>query len=316
VRPRGCRAGAAVLIAAFALGPALPLAAEPDATQRETARTLMWSGDKLFEKGSHAEALQAYRAADAIMNVPTTGLAVARAHEALGQLVEARERALRVERSQPTPEESPILSEARKAAAKLASSLAERIPKIIVTVEGVAPGDAYEVTIDDASVPPADAASGWPVNPNAHTVVVRAKGYADETRNLTVEERASSNVRITLRSSREPSSSAGAGWVLVYSGFSIGGAALTVGGITGGVSIAETDALLERCGGPRCDESAADDLSSATTLANVSNGAFVVGGVGLVLGIVGVVLVATDTNKPANAFIPKASARGLSWSFE
>jgi hypothetical protein len=296
-------------------GPARSSAAEPDVTQRETARTLMWSGDKLSEKGNHAEALQAYRAADAIMNVPTTGLAVAKAHEALNQLVEARERALRVAASQPQPDESPILSQARESASRLASSLEERIPSVVVTVNGLRPGDAYEISIDGVEVPAAEIAKGWRTNPGRHEILVRAKGFEEAKQEVTVAERASHSVEITLRSTASTSST-GADWVLIYSGFSVAGAALTVGAITGGVSIAETDALLERCGGPRCDATADDDLSSATTLANVSNGAFVVAGVGLVVGIVGVVLATTKSSTPAAAFIPKASARGISWSFQ
>jgi hypothetical protein len=81
------------------------------------------------------------------------------------------------------------------------------------------------------------------------------------------------------------------------------------------MSIAQTDALLERCGGPRCDASAADDVSSANTLANVSNGAFIVGGVGVALGLIGVVLAVTTPEPAETPLRPEATASGLRWSF-
>ncbi|NUO48487.1 MAG: hypothetical protein HOV80_06490 [Polyangiaceae bacterium] len=311
-RPLGL---SAVLLTILALATAPRLAAAaPDDTQKEAARNLMWSGDQLFQNGDHGRALQAYLAADAIMNVPTTGLAVARAHAALGQLVEARDKAQLVARSTPQAKESPILTEARTAAAKLATDVAARIPTLIVKVSGP-PASATEVTIDGVKVASSELASGWKLNPGNHTVVTAADGFEGAEQRVTLIEGQSETLQIAMQPASAPASGPSTGTLLMATGFSVGGVALIVGAVTGGLSIAETDALLDRCGGPRCDPGAADDLSSATTLANVSNGAFVVGGVGIVVGIIGVVLEVTEPAAAEAAFMPKVSGRGVSWSF-
>jgi hypothetical protein len=81
---------------ALVLSSAAAFAAPSDA---DKARALMKEGDGLYFSSDYAGALERYRAADAIMKVPTTGLAVARAQAALGKLVEARDQALTVARA-------------------------------------------------------------------------------------------------------------------------------------------------------------------------------------------------------------------------
>ena len=66
--------------------------AAPSPAERETARSLMVDGDRLRSAGDLQSALARYQAAHAIMNVPTTGLALAETQAALGLLVEARGR--------------------------------------------------------------------------------------------------------------------------------------------------------------------------------------------------------------------------------
>jgi hypothetical protein len=72
------------------------LAAEPTAADRETARTLLIDGREKLSAGDAKGALQSFQAAHAIMGVPTTGLDLARAQAALGDLVGARATALGV----------------------------------------------------------------------------------------------------------------------------------------------------------------------------------------------------------------------------
>src|SRR5438477_66675 len=87
------------------LGPALALGllvlngtvqAQPSAAQRETARELMGEARRLRERGDLEGALGRFRAADAIMNVPTTALEVAATQAELGKLIDAREGLLRM----------------------------------------------------------------------------------------------------------------------------------------------------------------------------------------------------------------------------
>ncbi len=74
--------------------------------------------------------------------------------------------------------------------------------------------------------------------------------------------------------------------------FGIGGAGLLVGAIAGGVSLGMAGDLEESCTGGVCSTSAQrDDLSTANTLANVSNVGFGVGIAGVAAGVI--VLLAT-----------------------
>ena len=71
---------------------------EATAGDKETARFLMDDGDRKLRVGDYRGALDAYIAADKIMRVPTTGIAVGRVQEKLGRLLEARDTWLRVAR--------------------------------------------------------------------------------------------------------------------------------------------------------------------------------------------------------------------------
>jgi isocitrate lyase len=73
--------------------------------QRNTARDLMDQGDERVAHQDYAAALTLYRAAHDIMNVPTTGIEVARTLSSLGKLVEARDAALEVLKLPEAPNE-------------------------------------------------------------------------------------------------------------------------------------------------------------------------------------------------------------------
>ena len=80
------------LAASVALGLTVALGlgtahAEPSAADRQTARTLLIKGRNKLKAGDAEGALADFRAAHAIMHVPPTGLDLARAQVALGQLV-------------------------------------------------------------------------------------------------------------------------------------------------------------------------------------------------------------------------------------
>ena len=90
--------------------------------ERETARALMDEGDKKAGAGDHAAALKAYKAAYALIAVPTTGIAVAKEQAAVGQFVEARDTALAVTRYPQDAKESAPFRAARTRADELARS--------------------------------------------------------------------------------------------------------------------------------------------------------------------------------------------------
>ena len=84
----------------------------------------------MLKAGDLTGALEAYRGADAIMGVPTTGIEVARTQIRLGRLVEARDTALKVSRYPVKRREPRPFTDARTEALQLASELAARIPSL------------------------------------------------------------------------------------------------------------------------------------------------------------------------------------------
>jgi hypothetical protein len=70
----------------------------------------------------------------------------------------------------------------------------------------------------------------------------------------------------------------------------VGGPALLVGAIAGGISLSNTSSIKSACSGDVCPSGERGAISSATTIANVSNVGFALGAAGLVVGIVGVLL--------------------------
>ncbi|HZO15954.1 MAG TPA: hypothetical protein VFB62_21925 [Polyangiaceae bacterium] len=282
--------------------------APPTAEQKETARNLMQIGDTKFGAGDFAAALEAYEAADAIMRVPTTGLAVGRARARLGMLVEAVDVLQRVGRHAPSDGDTKAFAEARDAAKRLDTDLARRIPTIEVVVKGPAADTPIEVFIDGGAVP----ANGLPrrVNPGKHVVSARAPGYLAAETSIEVAEQQHEAVELALepggpppevpREKRAPPkrtstpAKSDSPSPLMIAGFAVGGAGLAVGIATGVVSLVRENELEARCGGTSCPESERSNHDDIMLLANVSNVAFAVGGVGVVAGIVGLVLELQD----------------------
>jgi hypothetical protein len=185
---------ASVIMLALAL-PA-PALAQPSAADRETARTLMKKGDEKFAAKDFAGALKDYQAAHAVMQVPTTGLAVAKAQIERGLLIEARETLLSVGRIPADPYESAPLVRARDEAAKLAQRLSDRIPSITITVEG--PASGAEVQVDGEAVPPAALGAPRKANPGTHVISATASGYATATANVVIKEGVNEKVALRL----------------------------------------------------------------------------------------------------------------------
>lgn len=289
---RGSRLLALALVASAVVAPRLARAQSPE--DRETARRLFDDGKARRDAGDAAGALEAFRAADALMNVPTTKLAVARAYLALGKLVEARDTALAVARIPAASNEPAPFTDARAAAAQLATEIAARIPTVTLALRGDAP-DA--VAIDGASVPREAWSAPRRVNPGKHTVVARL-GAREVTADFTVAEGASVEVPLDVHASAEPppaptpnapaaSRPLGA---LFWIGAGVGVAGLAVGGVTGIVSMTNKQSADSICQSNRCPPSAYASLDAANTWATVSTVGFVAAGVGAALTVTALVL--------------------------
>ncbi len=276
---------------------AIPASATTPA-ERETARQLMQRGDRALAAGDTAAAADSYRKADALVGVPTTSLALGKVELSRGNLVEALDAFGRARRY-PVKDETPtVLVEAKNEAARLDKETAARVPTVLLEVEGV---DA-ELSVEVDGVPYGLVGSTpLKLNPGEHSLEVTADGYFPTTVQVTVAERQRITERIQLEKRPTPPAEGSTSEVRVsteddgiqpwtIAGLSVGGAALVVAGITGGVALSKTSALRDRCGGDLCPDAERSAHDELITLSNVSNAMWVVGGLVTAAGVASLII--------------------------
>lgn len=303
------------------------VAQQPSLADRETARSLMDEGDRKRDAGDVKGALKNYEAADSIMKVPTTGLEVARAQVALGLLLEARETLGRVLRLPPRPGEPAPFAAARKAADTMNSELAARIPSIQIVVSNTEPGQPAQITVDNDPISPAAANVPRKVNPGTHVIVVRS-GSLEKKQDISVVERDNKTISVDLKDQpppvkekpppppvEEPKKTvegSSTSTMLMYGGFGVAAVGVGVGTVTGLMSISKTNELKASCPNDKCPINKQSEINSATSLGTIATIAFVVGGVGLGVGIVGLVTSGGDKKEPPASAALAGSARSAS----
>jgi hypothetical protein len=325
-----------------ALTLAITLASSPafaqSAEERESARLQFEDGKKKRDAGDKEGALASFKAADALMNVPTTKLAVARAYLALGRLVEARDAAYRVSLIPVAPKEPQPFADARSAAAQLADELAKKIPSITFHLGGVPSDDEATVTIDGVAVPAAALAAPRKVNPGKHQIVAKLK-ERDEgsvTQDVVLGEAENKKVDVDLtelgkkpkkkpavvaRSSpsfTEPPPVAPekktSALVWIGGGLAIAGAG--VGTAFGLMSMSDKATVDDVCRDGKCPPEGHDALDSANQNALISTIGFAAAGVGVGVAVIGLFLSKSPKSQTASVtpFV-SASGAGLHGSF-
>jgi hypothetical protein len=281
----------------------LPGAAEAQAPKPEPvrfeARRLADEGQRRFEAGDYRGAIERLREAHAKFAAPTIELALAEAHEKLGELLEARsfyERLAGAELERAAPAE---FQEARTSAKSALDRLEGVIPRLVVELVGPAP-PVLSLALDGKAVQ----ASPRPirVNPGRHTLSIEMSGQPTEKRTLELKE--GETRRIQLRWARLPDPDApptpapsaapeppARSFVAPAIAFGAAGAGLVLGAVTGGTAIARMEGFRQQCGPElRCPESLSGDLDGARTAGHVSTVGFAVAGAGAALGTLLLVL--------------------------
>lgn len=275
-------------------------------TEIEMARNLMDEGDAKLEHGDAKGALRSYRAAHTIMNVPTTGIEVARMEAKLGKLVEARKMALEVVRMPKKPGEPKPFVEARADAQLLADALETRIPRVTIVLKNIPETAQIDLKIDGHTVSKEEARDPLPVDPGKHEISVSVAGEVPEIETVTVVETDKKTVTFgdgATSASDKPGRKTSP---LVFVGFGVGGAGIIAGAITGALSLSRAGEVEKVCPGGMCATRATLDKTkptndSAFALANVSNVAFALGVVGVGLGVTGILLSGREAKKAENA---------------
>jgi hypothetical protein len=289
---------AAVVALAFHLTLCASAAAQPSpsSAERANARKLFDDGKTKRDKGDVQGALEAFKQADAIMQVPTTRLAVARELAAAGRLLEARESAASVEKMPAVGKEPPPFIDARSSAADLVKQLDGKIPTLTFAVSGAEGGD-LAIKVDDVAVSQTMLQGPFRVNPGAHVVAATSAGrrvVADvtvtegETRavTLTLPQAEASAVQPTDQPSRPPSFAK----PLLIGGLGVAVVGVGVGTVAGIISLGKTSDLGGQCADNKCPPPAHDTLDAAHTTATISTIGFVAAAVGLVAAGTGFLL--------------------------
>jgi tetratricopeptide (TPR) repeat protein len=183
------RAGAFLLLLLLA-APAAAQEPRRPAQTSAAAVALADQGWEHYQAGRYAEALKAFRDADATQHAPPFVLMLARTHGKMGQLLEARSAYQRlVDEKLPKGESSAFLQAQADAKVELAA-LEPRIPTLEIVVEGTSP-DALELQLDGTRTPPF---TPQPCNPGTHTVTASLPGGRPVTLTLDLAEGARQRV--------------------------------------------------------------------------------------------------------------------------
>jgi hypothetical protein len=285
----------------LALGP-MAAVAQPTAAEKETARGLVESARAKRKKGDTQGAFADFKAAHAIMKVPTTGLELGKTQIELGLLVEARDTLLDAARLPEQPGEPRVFGKARAEAKELSTSLAERIPALRIVIDRASAGASPEISVDGTPIVPEALSAPLKMNPGKHVVVARL-GSATRESQVVLAERESREVTIdvaALVKEGEPQKPSTRTNPLVYIGFGVAGAGALTGAITGIVAITTYGDVATQCDRGRCPPETHDAIDRGQALGTVSTVAFAVGAAGLAAGVVGLFMpLAADEKKSA-----------------
>lgn len=182
---------------AFAIGVTSARAHGQADEKRAAARTLANDGLRAFNEGRHADAVDLFTRAEALVHAPPHLLYIARASNQLGKLVQAREAYVKISREELQTGAPKAFVEAQKAATSEQAALEQRIPKLTIVVKGQAATDAT-VTMDGVQVPRALVGVSHPVDPGAHSLRATAPGWTSAETVVKIAEGAVETATIEL----------------------------------------------------------------------------------------------------------------------
>jgi hypothetical protein len=292
----------------------------PTQEDRDRANKLMDEGDEAMKRGDGAAALTAYREAHAIMRVPSTGIEVARALEKLGKLTAALAAARDVAAMPAATNEPKPFTEAREAAKALAAALEARVPTLTIVVRVAIAGTPVDASLDGRKLSKEEVAAPIALDPGNYRVSATAEGHAAAIVDVTLKERDRAQAALALARvlviPPEPTKPPPVApppppppiSPLVPAGFSIAGAGLLAGVITGALAISAANEANHLCPAGVCPDTTVKDRAqgrygTADVLAVVSDVSFVVALGGAALGVYGLVAApkASDPKPPSAA---------------
>ena len=296
------------------LGARAAHATNPSESDIATARELYRQGADALDMGSPKAAVEKLAQAWALVQTPVIGTDLARAHKALGHLVQAREVALAVQRIPVTHDETSRSTQARSDADRIAADLEPRIAHLKILLAGV--GDGYTPTVKldgtllgDAALPVARQA-----DPGEHLAILDTDDGRHAEATVTLGEGETKEITLTVGApsgppkpqkppetviiqqspslAPPPPSKLSAG---VWVGIVTTGVGVLTGAFAGAFALSAASIVHSSCtsvgtdGKFYCPPSHTGDLDAANTLGIVSTVGFVAGAVGATVLIVAIV---------------------------
>ena len=298
---------------------------EPSSAETAAARGLAVEGLKLADAGRCSEAIDKLARAEKLHHSAIVQSRLGECQISLGKLVDGTENLRKVLREPVPANPSPALVKARERAQTALDGAKPKIAFLMISVKGPKEVSTATVTVDGESVPTALLDADRPTDPGEHVIEASAPGYLKASARVSVKEAERKAVSVRLdadpnavappppasptepgagaqhapqrdptptppaRESRfavgaDTGASAAPNRTGAYIAWAIGGVALAVGGGFGAVAMKGKNEL--NCTGNSCPESDRDKLADAKANGNISTAAFIVGGVGVVLGTV------------------------------
>ncbi|HWA73076.1 MAG TPA: hypothetical protein VG937_12095 [Polyangiaceae bacterium] len=230
-------------------------AAESTIQTRTAARDLAMQGAEAFEAKDYQVALDRFERAAALYPAPTISIMQARALTQLGRWIEALDKYTTISLTALPPDAPEPFRRARAEASSEADALRERVPRLEIHVDGSA-----QVTLDNNQLPAALLNVKQPVDPGIHVVRIQRQGREpfEQTLKLAAGEQVTvappgaagdGTTSVSAEGTKAPAS--GPKHVWTYVAFGVGGAALTIGAVSGVMAL-QAKADAEDCRTPRC----------------------------------------------------------------
>jgi hypothetical protein len=175
--------------------PALAQTASPEDVA--AARSLGTEGTRLADAGDCNGAIAKLEAAEKLYHAPTTLDRLGECQVSVGRIVAGTESLNRLVREPLAASAPPVFLAAQKRAQKALAAALPRIGNVKVHVDG-APADKVSLTVDGVPVSSALLDTDRPTDPGSHEVAVSAVGYKPSTATVSVSEGGESAVSLKL----------------------------------------------------------------------------------------------------------------------
>ena len=258
------------------------------------AREQLKIGYELAHDGKYAEALPHLQESLRLDPKAITLINLANCEEKTGHLADALAHWADA-RAHAQSEDAPAIAEE---ATKRAKALEERIPRLTIVLGADAP-KGTEVSKDGVVLGSVSLGVAVPVDIGEHVIVARAPGHAEAIKKISVAESESARIEIapggaitqplpSFSAKEEPARGEKHTSPLVWIGFGTAAAGIAAGTVTGLLAMDRASEADRACPNRTCTDSGAlDRIDGGRTLGTISTVAFVVAGLGVLVGAYG-----------------------------